>query len=563
MIITCPQCDTSFNLDETLVKPAGSKVRCSKCKHVFVAYPPKPDAEPEPPAEAVPTVPDSPQMADFEFESTDDESAPAEPESVTAADFRAEAFGDLDDENSFDTEETVDEEFGFSLDMDTEETASGDGGEELGELRLPDDGLSLDPDDLKLELDSENDEDGTAGEPEAIDELDLSELEKILELDEADDAETSAPQAETPETFEFDFENPDRADLGDAQEQAEIAAEELDISDIESILDLDDAEIIPEDEPEDAELEFDIELETDPVPESTEPEIEFEADELDLSDLEGILEMEDASEAQDDEGVDDLELDLEFDEPDAEEVYGLDGAETVDGDDLELEFEMGEDEAAAPVTAGAAAGMAGDAAAANPPAAAATPKIEADRDYDLPAVKQKKGVSAPLVILLILALLGGGVYYVYTYTDIEIPFLSELKTPAVQDPGALKMSTFDINSRFVENGAVGRLFVITGKVKNGYSDVRSFVKINGKLYSKGKVLEKTQMVFCGNLLTNAELATLDMVAVNQRLSNRVGDNRSNTGILPGKILPFMVVFDKLPENLEEFTIEVIGSVADS
>ena len=38
------------------------------------------------------------------------------------------------------------------------------------------------------------------------------------------------------------------------------------------------------------------------------------------------------------------------------------------------------------------------------------------------------------MILLILALLGGGVYYVYTYTDIEIPFLSELKTPAVQDP---------------------------------------------------------------------------------------------------------------------------------
>ena len=84
------------------------------------------------------------------------------------------------------------------------------------------------------------------------------------------------------------------------------------------------------------------------------------------------------------------------------------------------------------------------------------------------------------------------------------------------------MSTFDINSRFVENGTVGRLFVITGKIKNGYSDVRSFVKINGKLYSKGKFLEKTQMVFCGNLLTNAELTTLDMAAINQRLSQPGG-----------------------------------------
>ena len=376
---------------KTLVKPAGSKVRCSKCKHVFVAYPPKPDADPELPAEPAPTVPDSPQVAGFEFESTDDESAPSEPESVTAEDFRAEAFGDLADENSFDTEQTVDEEFGFSLDMDTEETASGDGGEELGDLRLPDDDLS--PGSGRPETGT-----GFRGvtrtcrrmKPEAIDELDLSELEKILELDEADDAETPAAQAETPEAFEFDFENADRADLSDAREQAEIAAEELDISDIESILDLDDAEIIPEDEPEDAELEFDIELETDPVPESTEPEVEFEADELDLSDLEGILEMEDAPETED-EGADDLDLDLEFDEPDAEEVYGLDGAETVDGDDLELEFEMGVDEEPAPVTAGAAVDMAGDKAAVKPAAAAAaTPRIEADRDYDLPAAQNRK-----------------------------------------------------------------------------------------------------------------------------------------------------------------------------
>ena len=42
MIITCQQCETSFNLDEGLLKPAGSKVRCSKCKHIFTAYPPAP-----------------------------------------------------------------------------------------------------------------------------------------------------------------------------------------------------------------------------------------------------------------------------------------------------------------------------------------------------------------------------------------------------------------------------------------------------------------------------------------------------------------------------------------
>ncbi|MBW1754259.1 MAG: zinc-ribbon domain-containing protein [Deltaproteobacteria bacterium] len=41
MIITCEECQASFNLDESLLKPTGSKVRCSKCKKVFVAYPPE------------------------------------------------------------------------------------------------------------------------------------------------------------------------------------------------------------------------------------------------------------------------------------------------------------------------------------------------------------------------------------------------------------------------------------------------------------------------------------------------------------------------------------------
>lgn len=39
MIITCKKCNSSFNLDESLLKPTGSKVRCSKCKDVFVVHP--------------------------------------------------------------------------------------------------------------------------------------------------------------------------------------------------------------------------------------------------------------------------------------------------------------------------------------------------------------------------------------------------------------------------------------------------------------------------------------------------------------------------------------------
>ena len=41
MIIECENCASRFNLDDSLLKIGGSKVRCSICRHVFIAYPPE------------------------------------------------------------------------------------------------------------------------------------------------------------------------------------------------------------------------------------------------------------------------------------------------------------------------------------------------------------------------------------------------------------------------------------------------------------------------------------------------------------------------------------------
>ena len=40
MIIPCKSCHSAFRLDDRLIKPAGSRVRCSKCRSVFTVYPP-------------------------------------------------------------------------------------------------------------------------------------------------------------------------------------------------------------------------------------------------------------------------------------------------------------------------------------------------------------------------------------------------------------------------------------------------------------------------------------------------------------------------------------------
>ena len=42
MIIECDKCKSKFELDEGILKPDGSKVRCSICQDVFTAFPPEP-----------------------------------------------------------------------------------------------------------------------------------------------------------------------------------------------------------------------------------------------------------------------------------------------------------------------------------------------------------------------------------------------------------------------------------------------------------------------------------------------------------------------------------------
>ena len=64
MYIECQQCDTTFRLDESQLKPTGSKVRCSQCGHIFVALPPA--AEPALAAQAIAaptTAPGKPEPA--------------------------------------------------------------------------------------------------------------------------------------------------------------------------------------------------------------------------------------------------------------------------------------------------------------------------------------------------------------------------------------------------------------------------------------------------------------------------------------------------------------------
>ena len=465
MIITCKECNANFKLDESLLKPTGSKVRCSKCNEIFVAYPPKISEEIEAPIEMEFDVEDQQVTEDLKV----DKKEKTDPDELD--------FSDMD--KLIDDEEASEE----ILDEDTED-------------------LDLD---IEPETDVSLEKMPPSAEPEDLDELDLSDLEEILDLDEPMTGEESIP-----DDIELELDMETEPELEKVPEGGEVEdLEEVDLSEIEKMLEVEEE---TEEEPLKKELELELDMEETPA-DTTLSEDSSQVEVYELDEAEDIVDKSEAVEA----------------------------AVT---EEMEPEFEVGESEE--------------------------DDQIEEDVVDEEPLVEEttpakKRRISKSLVFLLILALLAGGSYGTYVLLDfmnIEIPFISDYIKPKVSDPtGSLKIDTLDVNSKFLLNVKDGKLFVITGRVKNGYPDVRRFISINGRLYKKGKILAQTEKVFCGNILSDIELSNIELEAIKKRLSNRFGDNKSNMEIKPGGELPFMIIFSNLPEDLEEFSIEVAGSTS--
>jgi hypothetical protein len=384
--------------------------------------------------------------------------------------------------------------------------------------------------DLELELDEEGKSeapDGGFGD----DELDLSEIEKMLEEPQTGEQKISVPEQDLDLDIEASLES--EKWMSESGNEQIVVDEELDLSELEQVLEEVDTNAV-DDTIEDQELELDLSDDDDKAKAAETVAIDNDL-EFDLSDFEDDVPAKSDIKATSEQPAEmKLEFEVDEDSQDAQTMADEELDETVamvdTAPEMITEDDLAESEAALPT-------------APKPPS-------------------EKNGIRKSLIFILILVVLGGagyGTYYYLNKSGVEIPFISEYLKPQAQDPGNLKLTTHDINSRFIDNANIGKLFVITGKVKNEYTENRGMVSIIGKVFSSGKVQVNEQTVYCGNVMSDLELSNLEWDKIQARLANRLGDNRSNVKIESGKSIPFMVVFSGLPDDLEEFTIEITGS----
>ncbi|RII25844.1 MAG: hypothetical protein CXR31_12625 [Geobacter sp.] len=594
MIVQCDHCNTRFKLDDAKIKPGGVKVRCSKCKEIFLVKREEPQEEPSAP----PVTPPVPEAA----AGLSPDAAPSPP-----ADFPDEESLSFE-QSAFTNEappptEASDDSAGMSFD---EFSFSDEPSAPQAEVTPPPAGESYDFGDVAFDQQATEEKPVTAAPQVAADEFDFGEMpfsEETAAVPGESAVGASTPDAEgsSLDFSNFDFNAGEPAFSPDQTEPEPTATPGFDFS-------FGGEESAPESDggsrPSPVSEANGADVAGEPfgfgyVEEPVTPELSREDSSADF-DQEPIMQQGVA--------VDGLPPALGDDFSDAFGVAGGAGPTTPPEEDQLFGFEsdIPEGVGAAGATRKAAemepldfgdldfGGVAEKASPAPPKkegvswempvaatavAAGAAGVLNAKGgtfayDEELPPLSiasRRRGspiVSIVLIAIAVLLVVAIGGIGFYTYQEgpsvlekFGLGFMADWF--GMETKGANVITIRNSSAKFVTNREAGELFVITGEAVNNSKKMRASIQVKVVVFGpKGEVLLQ-HTAYCGNTLADDQLATFPMDKIEAAMNNQFGQSLANLGVEPGKSIPFMAVFKDLPRNAGEFGVEVVTSTVAS
>jgi predicted Zn finger-like uncharacterized protein len=519
MIISCESCQARFRLADEKLKPGGTRVRCSKCQHVFTVMPP----EAAPAEEPI-------DFGAFNMEPVSEgETPPPTSLSGTAPTPASDA----------DVAESGAREFDFSA-MERASGLADEGGAHTDRPAAPE------------APDQPGPAFGEAPSPTVATEM-FGEFSFAAKPMEGDD---SSPVGE------FDFEETASAD-DDTARPAERQGEEP-------------GEVTAgTTEPAPGEFAFTADTDSEPFAFDEAPAAPPTAGSFSLDEQEENPLFEGASTFGEEETSDWAEpgtadaLSFDFDEPSFTAETEKPLAESGRRGELEFgEIDLGEapqftrEPEPAPPAATRAVGP--DVAPPPPqPQRAATPRQPVEEPLPGIATPHKSSTSKSLLILVLLLLLlcaaGGYFYMMGDGQQLIARVMNTLKGEEPAAPVEQRIGLTIAGSSYVDNRDAGQLLVIQGSATNNFGGARSAITVKGILVdANGKSLQQ-QTVFCGNYLSEEKLRILKYAQIEEAMNNQFGDSLTNMNVKPGAAIRFTIVFRNLPQNLANINVEVVDS----
>lgn len=184
-------------------------------------------------------------------------------------------------------------------------------------------------------------------------------------------------------------------------------------------------------------------------------------------------------------------------------------------------------------------------------------------EEERPQRASKSGRLGALVVILflVLAALGGGVYYLKPSLlgiNPEPPGSPSTADAAAKE-GVAHITLENVRQYFVPNEKEGQLFIIEGRAINRFEEPRELIRLKASLFDKQGGEVASQEFMCGNVVSLYQLQVSTRAEIEAALTAKVGILTNNTNIQPGASVPFMVVFFNASDSVEEFGLEVIQS----
>ncbi len=588
MIIQCEQCRTRFRLDDSKIKESGVKVRCAKCRHVFMVTKQQPE-EPvdtlttQPPGtaegEAVPpwSAPESPAESPFaaalaqeqqehSVESNAFEAPKEEQSQVPAGDF---SFAANQESAPFDAEAppAPREEFDFGevdFSPPTEQPALAQEADTPVQARQ-------EPSPFGDEFDFRETDSGQQPVPEEEEqapaapreEFDFGEVDFGSPTEQptiAQEADTPVQARQEPSPFgdEFDFKEPDGGQQPAPEEHREPAAPHGEI-------DFGDVNLEPPNEPRP-----EAPIGAEPFPPRQEdnaaqaaPPLEFEFGLPDSANAPQSRTSAENSETAPT-GTDKAAIADAFDF--AMELPTPPSGQAPPTEKETFSFDTPV-QPAAPATPAGIAEPAPPAEAAPRKQAAASPVSKPETadavpttapedelpPLSIPSRRKSSSLTKALLGLLLLVIVGAAAFY-------GKELFPKLKRMIVPESGSIQLRS--VTSSFIRNTATGsELLVIRGEAVNGFSTPRASLRVKGMVYGDKDQVLVSKNAYCGNPLSPQQLSSMPLDAIELAMANQVGSGLSNLEVAPGKALPFTIVIATLPEGARNIGVTPAGSQA--
>jgi len=192
---------------------------------------------------------------------------------------------------------------------------------------------------------------------------------------------------------------------------------------------------------------------------------------------------------------------------------------------------------------------------------AAAPIIPREEAAPAPVsrLKEKPRLSGMLLMLwvMIIGLVAFyGVWGFKTLTD-----KGKEEGAVAQEAG--RISVRGVEATYVKNKKLGNLLVITGEAVNEFNKSRASIQVKGLVFGANGEEVASKIAFCGNPLTNEQLATMSMDKIEAAMANQFGDSLANMEVAAGDAIPFVIVIPAPPAGATDYGVEPAGSTVAS